>query len=657
MERARRARVVPARRAGRLRGVPDSPEAVRPRRRVRGAARGVRTRRRVRSTGARPAVGLRGDRQVVGGARAGPRGREAARPADRGQVRAVQARHPVLRDHPGAPRARARRPRGRRAGDREVAATVRAGPRAERQADRGSGPAARADRRAATGGARAVAVGVGDPAPPGVRQAVRGVRRTRAPARDVHRRHPVGGRREPPADRESLDRRRPPPPADHRRVSRQRGRSVPSAGAHARSGAAQRRPDPRRRARAAVRGRPRPARRRYGPRLTHRGRAAREPRPRQDRRQPVLRDPVPDRAPPQALDLVRSRSVPLAVGRRAGPRRGLHRQHRGADARPAVRAAGRDPGGAPAGGVHRQHGGRRRAGDRVRARARAGAAPRDRAAPAVRERPRRSALLPVPPRSRARGGLRAAARAGVRADPPRDRPAAAREHGSRRAPRQGVRDRQPARPRRRADRVPARARAASPSSTCSPARARRTRRRTPRRCATSSRAPRCSRRTPRSPPRAGVHARAPPRRVRAHDQRVRRGRATPRRAGAPRRGCRRPGRGDVGADRAVHDARSDGARRRGDAGVPAARGDRLAGASDRRRGPARARSDLAAARIARDRGARRLAADDRTGAPRDDGRARARPVAGAVHRREAPLAGDLPDGEPEPGARQRRWLG
>ncbi|TMQ05228.1 MAG: hypothetical protein E6J91_41105 [Deltaproteobacteria bacterium] len=139
------------------------------------------------------------------------------------------------------------------------------------------------------------------------------------------------------------------------------------------------------------------ARRRHRPRIARRGDAAREPGPRQDRRKPVLRDPVPDRAPPEAIDLVRSRRTSLAVGRRADPHRGLHRQHRRADARPAVRAARRDPGRAPAGGVHRRHDRRRHAGGRVRARRRTGAAPRPRAAPAGRDRPARGPHLPVSP--------------------------------------------------------------------------------------------------------------------------------------------------------------------------------------------------------------------------------------------------------------------
>ena len=94
--RHRAYRAVPARRARRVRSFSHSAEALRPGRGVRLLARRVRARGRQRGAGALAGLGLLRRRQVVAGARAAPSDRRRARPLRGGEVRAVQARHPLL---------------------------------------------------------------------------------------------------------------------------------------------------------------------------------------------------------------------------------------------------------------------------------------------------------------------------------------------------------------------------------------------------------------------------------------------------------------------------------------------------------------------------------------------------------------------------------
>ncbi len=154
-----------------------------------------------------------------------PADRREARHLRRGQVRAVQARHPLLHHRPGVPRARARHPRRERGQRRGLAAAHPGGAGAERPAHRRPHPAGRAGHRPAAAGAGAVARR-------GARTgcagscAVRGrVRDAGAPAGAVPRRPAVGGPGQPEAAGRPGRAPEHAPPARHRRLPGQRGRS------------------------------------------------------------------------------------------------------------------------------------------------------------------------------------------------------------------------------------------------------------------------------------------------------------------------------------------------------------------------------------------------------------------------------------------------
>ena len=138
-----------------FRAVPDPAEAVRPRRRVRGARRRVRA-RRLGNAGARPGVGVlpasASRRWFTSFTHARERRGAATSP---GQVRSVPARHPVLHDHPGVPELAldilAEGELGIARWRQRLAQAL--GANGQLVVDRG--PQARADRRAAAAGARA----------------------------------------------------------------------------------------------------------------------------------------------------------------------------------------------------------------------------------------------------------------------------------------------------------------------------------------------------------------------------------------------------------------------------------------------------------------------------------------------------------------------
>ena len=108
---------------------------------------------------------------------------------------------------------------------------------------------------------------------------------------------------------------------------------------------------------------PPPTSGRSSPRRVHArrsaGRAARAARPREDRRQPLLRDPVPHRAARGGAHHLRRDERRMALGHRRDPRQGLHRQRRRADGGQARAALGPDARRAQARRVPRQQRGPR----------------------------------------------------------------------------------------------------------------------------------------------------------------------------------------------------------------------------------------------------------------------------------------------------------
>ena len=110
------------------------------------------------------------------------------------------------------------------------------------------------------------------------------------------------------------------------------------------------------------------------------------------------------------------------------------------------------------------------------------------------------------------------------------------------------------------------------------------------------------------------------------------------------------------AHQPVHDPGPERERCRRRARLPAAGGQRVAVATGSGPRPARVRPLVATARFRSDRDAGRLAADDRSGSARDDGRAHGPHLAGVVHRPESVPPRRRPDGDPQPGARQQRRI-
>ena len=239
----------------------------------------LRARGRERDARAGAGLGLLGHRQVVAGARAAPADRPQARLLPRGQVRAVQARRPLLHHHPGVPRGRCwtsspRAPSSVAAWRRRLQAAL--GPNGQLIVDLipqvelvigPQPPVPELPLGEAQNRLRLV-----------LRELRRRVRDAGAPAGPLPRRPAVGGPGQPEA--RSSGPGHPPEhaaPARHRRLPRQRGRPRPPAHARARRSAQ------RRRARSATScwGRSprrdlRRARRRHAP-LLARGGASRSP--------------------------------------------------------------------------------------------------------------------------------------------------------------------------------------------------------------------------------------------------------------------------------------------------------------------------------------------------------------------------------------------
>ena len=172
---------------------------------------------------------------------------------------------------------------------------------------------------------------------------------------------------------------------------------------------------------AAGRGRGGPARRRHRPSLGGGGRPPGATGAREDRRQSVLRHPLPDGAVFEAADHLRSCHRPLDLGHGARPRRAHDRQRRGSDGGQAARAAPSDAGGPVAGRPHRGHRRRSSDGGRAGARSRTGARRGGRGGPDAPDRP----FLSLPARPRAGGRLLAGSRERQGGTAPRDWPPAA----------------------------------------------------------------------------------------------------------------------------------------------------------------------------------------------------------------------------------------
>ena len=152
-----------------------------------------------------------------------------------GEVRPVQARHPLCHARPGLPGARARDPRRERGrGSRPGGSGCSAPSGVNGQLIVDVIPQVELDHRPAAAGPRAAADRGAEPVPHRVPALHRGVRPEGAPARALPRRPPVGRLGEPRAARGSDDAPRDAPSPRHRRVPRQRG--DPLAPAHAGAG-------------------------------------------------------------------------------------------------------------------------------------------------------------------------------------------------------------------------------------------------------------------------------------------------------------------------------------------------------------------------------------------------------------------------------------
>ena len=287
---------------------------------------GLRSRGRHGNTGARARLRLLRDRQVLARARAPPADRARARLLRLGQVRPVQARHPVRHVRPGLPRAR----------------RAKSSPRAKSASRRG-GSGARSARSGPTGSSSSTSSrsssSIIGPQPP-----VAELPPLEAQNRfHIVFRHFIGvfARKEHPlalflddlqwADSASLELIEDLVIHSGRRVTssllgayrdNEVGPSHPlmlDAGQDPKGG------------RARSRDRPRPARREHLAEFVadtlhcrrEERRAARGAGPREDGRQPLLRDPVPHHAPRRAPDRVRRARGGLALGRGEDPRQGF----------------------------------------------------------------------------------------------------------------------------------------------------------------------------------------------------------------------------------------------------------------------------------------------------------------------------------------------
>ncbi len=344
-------RRLPAGRAQRAGAPADPREALRPRTRGRHPGGCLRRHSRGRRAGAGAGVRLLRHRQVLGGQRAAQAAGAAARAVRLRQVRPVQAQHPVLHPGAGLPGPGAHAPGQERPRAGALAPGPAAGAGRQCAGDDRADPGAEADHRRAAAAAGAGTAAGAAPLPAGAQALHRRVRPAGTPAGAVPRRPAMAGRgHSRPAGRPA-DQRRPAPPDAARRLPQQRGGRGPPPARHAaqgRQGAGVHRRNPS----GAAGPRPRRATDRRGPAR----RAGAHPPAgaagaRQDRRQPVLRHPVPPgpgRGGPAGL---RGAGAAVALGPRAHPGDGLHRQRRRPDARQAGAPAGTDPGGAAAAGL------------------------------------------------------------------------------------------------------------------------------------------------------------------------------------------------------------------------------------------------------------------------------------------------------------------
>ena len=213
--------------------------APRPRETLRSVARGRHPACRLkpdgdeREPGAGAGFRVLGHRQVVGGQRAAQGARAPARPLRLGEVRPVQARHPVRHARTGFSGADPVASGQERGGAIPLARRAPPGAGAERTADGEPGPGARAHHRRAAPFARAPAAGRAAALPARVPAIPRRLRAAGAPAGALPRRPAVARCRDARPGRRSND----PVPTTaldaDRRLPGQRGHCGTSAGAQA----------------------------------------------------------------------------------------------------------------------------------------------------------------------------------------------------------------------------------------------------------------------------------------------------------------------------------------------------------------------------------------------------------------------------------------